>query len=137
MYSSSRRLLMNLLVAYARIPMSFLNLYRQRRPQGTYTVAIGCIMFGILVINLWSLILVISLFDRGWLADGPRMDPTEFGGLCVGVLLTEIIFVGFVQHKTARDSTFADRVRNSRPTISICYTVVSVALLAVSAILAI
>jgi len=128
---------MNLLVAYAKIPMSFLNLYRQRRPRSIYTVAIGCVMFAILVINVWSLILFVSLFDRGWLVDGPRIGPSEFAGLCLGILLTEIVFVAFVQHKTARDANFADRVRNARPTISICYTVVSVALLAASALLAI
>lgn len=127
---------MNPLVAYAKIPMSFWNLYRRRRPQANYTVAIACAMSGILVVNVWSFVLLVSLIDQGWLAERRRIGPGEFAVLLMGVLLAELVFVNFVQNKVARDVRFAMKVKASPPSITIWYAIASVALLAVSTILA-
>jgi hypothetical protein len=117
--------------------MSFWNLYRRRRAQASYTVAIACAMSGILMVNVWSFVLFVSLIDHGWLAERRRISPGEFSALLLGVLLAELIFVNFVQNKVAQDVRFAIKVKASPPSISIWYAIVSVALLAVSTILAI
>jgi hypothetical protein len=49
---------MNPLVAYAKVPMSFLNLYRRRDSRGKYLLAIACAMTGILIVNVWSGLLI-------------------------------------------------------------------------------
>jgi hypothetical protein len=131
------RSLMNILVAYAKIPMSFFNLYRQRRPRASYSLAIACVMSTIVIINLWTLLLMVSMIDRELITEGPRVDGVELAGVLMGILLLEIGFVYFVQTKVARDAAFAERVRNAPPLVSICYTLVSIALLAALAVLAI
>lgn len=128
---------MNLLVVYAKIPMSFWNLYRQQRPQANYTIAIACAMTSILVINIWSLCLLISLVDHGWLASRRRISAGEFMALIFGVLVVELIFVDFVQKRVARDAEFAVRVKAASPKISIWYAIMSVGVLASSTILVI
>jgi hypothetical protein len=128
---------MNLLVSYAKIPMSFFNLYRQRRPRHAYTVAIACVMSTIILINLWTLILLVSLVDRDWLADSAEFGPVDFAEVFLGIVFIELLFVIYVQRKVARDVHFAERVRDAPPLVSICYTMVSVALLAALAVLTI
>lgn len=126
---------MNLLVTYAKIPMSFLNLYRRRSRQGSYTVAIAFAMSGIFVVNVWSFVLLTSLIDHGWLSERPKITSREFAVFLLGVLLAELAFVSFVQNKAARDARFAARVSGSRPSISIWYAFISAALLVASTIL--
>jgi hypothetical protein len=128
---------MNPLVSYAKIPMSFLNLYRQRKLRHTFSVAIACVMSTIVVINLWTVLLLVNLLDRDLLTDGPRPDPVEFAAIFLGILIAEIAFVYIVQIKAARDVSFAERVRNAPPIVAICYTLVSIALLAGLAVLVI
>jgi len=128
---------MNLLMAYAKIPMSFLNLYRRKRRQATYTLAIAFAMSGILVINVWSLLTLASLIDRGWLNERRRIGPGEFVALLLGVLLAELVFVKFVQNRAAQDATFAARVGDAHPSISVWYAGISAVLLAVSTALVI
>jgi hypothetical protein len=128
---------MNLLVSYAKIPMSFFNLYRQQRPRHAYTVAIACVMSTIILINLWTLILLVSLVDRGWLQDSAEFGPVDFAEVFLGIVCVELLFVIYVQRKVARDVHFAERVRNAPPLVSVCYMMVSVALLAALAVLTI
>jgi hypothetical protein len=128
---------MNLLVSYAKIPMSFFNLYRQRRPRRAYTVAIACVMSTIILINLWTVILLVSLVDRDWLTDSAEFGAVDFAEVFLGIAFIELLFVIYVQRKVARDIHFAERVRDAPPLVSICYTMVSVALLAVLAVLTI
>lgn len=126
---------MNPLVTYAKIVMSFMNLYRRRRSQGNHAVAITFAMSGILVVNVWSLLLLVSLVDRGWLAERSRLSAGEFAGLLLGILVVELTLVNFVQNKAARDAGFAARVGTPPPNISIWYAGISAALLAVSTLL--
>jgi hypothetical protein len=126
---------MSPVVAYAKIAMSFWNLYRQRRPQANYTAAIACAMSGIFVINIWSCILCISLVDHGWLASRREISRIEFAMLLLGVLIAELLFVDFVKKKVTRDKRFFAEVGAASPSISIRYALVSVALLVASTVL--
>jgi hypothetical protein len=126
---------MSFLVIYAKIPMSFLNLYRRRRPQANYTLAIACAMSGILVANIWSFFLLLSFVDHGWLAARRRIAPLEFTGLLFGIFLAELVFVSYVRSKVSHDKEFASRVCTASPSISIWYAIASAVLLGSAAIL--
>jgi hypothetical protein len=126
---------MSPIVAYAKIAMSFWNLYRQRRPQANYTAAIAFAMSGIFVINVWSIILCVSLLDHGWLASRREISRIEFAMLLVGVLIAEFLFVDFIKKKATRDKTFFAEVGAASPSISIRYALISVALLVASTVL--
>jgi hypothetical protein len=126
---------MNPIVVYAKISMSFLNLYRRRRGSGgRYTVAIAFAMSGILIVNVWSIVLIVSMIDRGWLAERRRIGPAEFSALLSGLLLAEWLFVNFVQAKATSDLRFAERVNAANPSIAIGYAVGSAALLVATTI---
>jgi hypothetical protein len=123
-------------VAYAKLPMSFRNLYQSRRDGlGKSLVAIACAMTGLLIVNIWSLILLVSLVDHGWLASRRRLGPLEFAALCAGLFIVELILVDRVFTKVDRDKEFASRVVPVSPRISMWYGWGSVVLLVASTIL--
>jgi hypothetical protein len=111
----------NLLRAYAKLPVAFLNLYRRGNPRGTFKVLIACAMTGLLAMNVWSVLLLVSLLDHGWLGSRRKITGLEYGILCIGGLIAEFIFVDFVQRKAAEDRDFASRVVRASPTIAIRY----------------
>lgn len=127
---------MNPMLMYAKIPMSFLNLYRRRSAGGNYKFAIAFAMFGILVVNVWSLLLIISVLNHGWLVTRPRISGIEFVGLAVGALIAELVFVNAVLDKTRHDATFAKHLKTADPKISIWYAAISVVVLFVATLLA-
>jgi hypothetical protein len=92
-------------------------------------------MSGILIVNLWSLVLLASLVGHGWLAQRRSIGPLEFAVLLLGILLAELVFVSFVLSKAARDRHFANRVGSAQPKIAIWYAGISAATLAVLTIL--
>jgi hypothetical protein len=127
---------MNLFVAYAKLPMSFRNLYQSRHDgPGKSVVAIACGMTGFLIVNIWSLILLVSLVEHGWLASRRKLGPVEFAALCAGLFIVELILVDRVFTKVDRDKGFASRVVQASPRISMWYGWSSVVLLVVSTIL--
>jgi hypothetical protein len=127
---------MNLLVAYAKLQMSFRNLYQKRHDGlGKSVLAIACAMTGLLIVNIWSLILLVSLVDHGWLASRRRLGPVEFAALCAGLFMAELILVDRIFAKIDRDKRFAFRVVPTSPRISIWYGGISVVLLVVATIL--
>jgi hypothetical protein len=127
---------MNPFVAYAKLPMSFRNLYQSRRDGlGKSVVAIACAMTGLLIVNIWTLILLVSLVDHGRLASRRRLGPVEYAALCACLLIVELILVDRVFTKVERDKGFALRVASTSPRISVWYGWVSVVLLVVSTIL--
>jgi hypothetical protein len=109
------------------IAKSFQNIYRRADPGGRYVVTIACAMSALLIANIWSVVLLISL--DGWSASHQRIGPTDFGLLCAGLVLAEIIFVDRAFSKIDRDEAFAARVASASPRISLWYVASSVALL--------
>jgi hypothetical protein len=83
---------MNPLAAYAMLPMSFLNLYRQRgRGRDTFSMALA--MASLLLVNQWSLGLLVlavlklrldatALFHRGPLSLGPFTEAINLYLVC-------------------------------------------------------
>ena len=66
---------MNPFAAYAKFPMSFRNLYQSRRDGlGKSLVAIASDMTGLLIVNIWSLILRLEALRSG---GTPRTITTE------------------------------------------------------------
>ena len=126
---------MNPLVTYAKIAKSFQNMYRQRDPDGRYTITIASAMSALLLINIWTLVLLVSLVDRGYLTSRRRIDPVEFAALCVGLFTVEIILVDRVFTKVDRDERFASRVAPASPRISMWYLGISIVLLGITTIL--
>jgi hypothetical protein len=122
----------NPVLMYAKIAVSFLHMYRRRTPQGRYTVAIACAMSGVLVINVWTIVLLILLFDHGWLAAQTRIGSSEFAGLFISILISELFFVDFVVSKLERDTVFVARVGAAPPRLSVWYVACSALMLAVS-----
>ena len=127
---------MNPFVAYAKLMMSFRNLYQIRRDGlGKSVVAIASAMTGLLIVNVWTLVLLVSLVDHGWLASRRRLGPVEFAALCACLLIVELIIVNRVFTKVERDKGFGLCVASTSPRISVWYGWVSVVLLVVSTIL--
>src|SRR5580700_10974235 len=116
------------LVRYAKIVISFQNLYRQREPSSRHTVAIASAMSGLLVANIWAFALLASLVDHGWLASRRRIAPIEFAGLLVGLFVVQMTLVNLVFTKVNGDKQFASRVVPASPRISIWYVGISIAL---------
>lgn len=129
------KLCRNPLFTYAKIAKSFQNMYRQRNPGGRYTITIASAMSALLLINIWSLILLVSLLDHGWLASRPRIGPVGFAAMCVALFTVEIILVDRVFTKVDRDESFAARVAPAPPHIAMWYLGISIALLGVTTIL--
>ena len=126
---------MNLLVAYAKLPMSFRNLYQRRHDGGGKSlVAIASALTGLLIVNIWSLLLLVSLIDHGWSASRRRPGHWEFGALCAGVFVVEMILVDRIFARVHRDKGFADRVISSSQRISKWYAGISIGLFAVATI---
>lgn len=105
--------------------MAFLNLYRRVNPRGKFKVAVTFAMTGTLVVNVWSLLLLISLLDHGWLGSRRKITAIEYVSLCIGVLIAEFIFVDFVQKKVTADQTYASQVGTASPRIAIGYVATS------------
>lgn len=126
----------NPLSMYAKIPMAFMNLYRlHHRDQASYTLAIAIAMSGILLVNIWSILLLVLLLNPAWLSTRPKIGPVEFTGLLLAVLIVEIHFVDSVQKRATRDVAFGARVRDEPPSTAIWYASISVFVLAMSTIL--
>jgi hypothetical protein len=125
---------MSPVVAYAKIAMSFLNLYRRHRPKDSYTAAIAFAMSGLFIINMWTLLLCVSLVDHGWLASRRRISRIEFAMLFLGIVFAEFLAVDLINRKLSRDKIFFAKVGAAPPSISIWYALISVALLAVSTV---
>jgi cytochrome bd-type quinol oxidase subunit 2 len=115
------------LVVYAKIIKSLQNMYRRADPNGRYVVTIACAMSGLLIANIWSLVLVVSL--DGWFSNRRRIGPAEFALLCAGLVIAEVILVDRVFSKIDRDKEFAARVASAPPRISLWYIAGSAALL--------
>lgn len=126
---------MNPLVTYAKIAKSFQTMYRQRDPDGRYTITIAAAMSALLLINIWTLVLAVSLIDHGWLTSRRRIGPVEFAALCVGLITLEIILVDRVFTKVDEDERFASRVAPAPPRISMWYLGISIVLLGIATIL--
>jgi hypothetical protein len=120
---------MNLLVAYAKVPMSFLSLYRRREAHGKYVVAIACAMTGILVVNVWSGLLLFVCVTHTSLIGMRVVQPDIYSLILAAIFIFELAFVHFVQKKVERDRSFASQVGNTSPRISIWYAGVSAGLL--------
>jgi hypothetical protein len=125
---------MNLLVAYAKLPMSFRKLYQSRGGgRGNFVVAVACAMTGFLIVNIWSVLLIVvsvthtSLVGKHYIEAGPYALVLAF------VFALEILFVRFVFRRAESDPTFAE-LRSTRPMISIWYAGISVGLLAASTV---
>jgi hypothetical protein len=126
---------LNPLVTYAKIAKSFQNMYRQRDPDGRYTITIASAMSALLLINIWSLVLLVSLVDHGCLAGRRRIGPVEFAALCAGLFTVEIILVDHIFTKVDTDERFASRVASASPRIAMWYLGISIVLLGVTTIL--
>jgi hypothetical protein len=126
---------MNLFVAYAKVPMSFLNLYlRGRKSTGRYLVAIACAMTGILVINIWSALLVIVIVTRTSLVGTHYIEAGTYALFLALVFFFELAFVHFVQRRALNDPGFAKQVAASSPKVSMWYAGISAGLLAASTV---
>lgn len=125
---------MNPVVAYAKIAKSFQNLYRRRNLHSRYTITIAYAMSALLLVNIWSLFLLVSLVDRGTLASRPRIGPVEYASFCLLLVVAESIFVDRVFATIDRDIAFAARVGPAPPRISMWYLASSLILLAVATI---
>ena len=123
---------MSPLVAHARIAKSLQNIYRRADPNGRYVVTIACAMSALLITNMWSVVLLVSL--DGWSASRQRIGPAEFALSCLGLVMAEIILVDRAFSKIDRDEAFAARVASASPRISLWYVASSVALLGALAI---
>jgi hypothetical protein len=121
----------NAVVAYAKIAKSFQNLYRRRGSKRRYTITIAYAMSALLLVNIWSLFLLVSLVDHGRLASRPRIDPVEYASFCALLVVAVSIFVDRVFAKIDGDIAFAARVGPAPPRISMWYLASSVILLAV------
>jgi hypothetical protein len=117
------------LVAYAKIAKSFQNMYRQRAPDRRHVFAIASAMSALLIINIWCLVLLVSLVDHGWLASRPRIGPVEYAASCAGLFTVEMILVDRVFTKIDSDKRFASQVAPARPSISMWYLGISAVLL--------
>lgn len=127
---------MNPFIAHAKLLMSFRNLYQRRHEGlGKSVLAVACAMTGLLIVNIWTLILLVSLVDHGWLASRRRLGPVEFAALCAGLLIVELILVDRIFTKVDRDRGFASRVESTSSRISVWYGWISVVLLVVLTIL--
>jgi len=120
-------------VAYAKIPMSFLNLYRLRGgARGHYTVAIAFAMSGVLVINIWSALLVLAIVTNTSLVGTHFVEAGPYALFVALVFALELTFVHFVQKRVRNDPIFAKKVATTSPRVSMWYAGVSVGLLAAS-----
>jgi len=88
-------------------------------------------MSALLLLNIWSLFLLVSLVDHGGLASRPRIGPVEYASFCVLLVVAESIFVDRVFAKIDRDIAFAARVGPAPPRISMWYLASTVILLGV------
>lgn len=125
---------MNPVVAYAKIAKSFQNLYRRRDSKRRYTITVAYAMSALLLLNIWSLFLLVSLVDHGGLASRSRIGPVEYASFCVLLVVAESIFVDRVFAKIDRDFAFAARVGPAPPRISMWYLASTVILLAVATV---
>jgi hypothetical protein len=123
--------LMNPVVAYAKIATSFQDLYRRRGSKRRYTITIASAMSALLLVNIWSLLLLVSVVDHGRLASRPRIGPVEYASLCALLVVAEFILVDRVFSKIDRDKAFAEQVAAASPHISKWYIASSVILLGV------
>jgi hypothetical protein len=98
-------------------------------------VAIACAMTGLLVVNIWTLILLVSLVDQGWLEHRRRLGPVEFAALCACLFMVEFILANGVFTMADRDREFAARVALASPRISVWYGWISAVLLVLATIL--
>ena len=125
---------MNAVVAYAKIAKSFQNLYRRRGLKRRYTITIAYAMSALLLVNIWSVFLLVSLVDHGGLVSRLRIGPVEYASFCVVLVVAESIFVNRVFAQIDRDIAFAARVGPAPPRISMWYLASSVILLGVATI---
>ena len=126
---------MNPFVAYAKVVMSFRNLYlRGRESTDGYHVAIACAMTGILVINIWSVLLVIVIAARASFVGTHYIDADTYALFLALVFVLELGFVHFVQRRVVNDPTFAKQVAATSPKVSMWYAGISVGLLAASTV---
>lgn len=125
---------MNPVVAYAKIAKSFQNLYQRGGSGGRYTLVIAVAMSALLLVNLWCLVLLVSLVDHGRLAGRPWLGPVRYASLCALLVVVELILVDRVFTKFDIDEAFAARVGPAPPRISLWYLASSVILLAVATI---
>jgi hypothetical protein len=120
---------MSPLVAYARIAMSFRNMYRKSNPGGNRTASVTFAMSGLLIGNIVSLILCIFSVDQGWLASKRRIGRIEFAMLCIGVFLVQFIVIDWINRRAAGDKLFAAKISAAPPRIAIWYIFLSIVLL--------
>jgi hypothetical protein len=126
---------MNPFVAYAKLPMSFRNLYQSRRSgRGNFVVAIACAMSGLLIVNIWSLLLIVVSVTHTSVVGKRYIEAGPYALILAFVFVLEILFVRFVFGRADSDPTFAKQVQSTRPTVSMWYAGISVGLLAASTV---
>lgn len=120
---------MNPVVAYAKIAKSFQNMYRERDPSRNTVLAIACAMFGILAVNVWTLILLVSQLDHGWLGNRRRITGVEFAFFGFCAFVAEYILVYRVFDRLKTDKAFASLVAPATPNVAKWYAAASAVLL--------
>jgi hypothetical protein len=120
---------MNPVVAYAKVVKSFQNLYLDRDPSRNTVVAIACAMSGIFLVNVWTIVLLVSLFDHGWLGNRREISGIEFSLLALCLFAAEYILVYRVLNRVKTDKAFASIVAPAAPNVAKTYAATSVLLL--------
>jgi len=126
---------MNPFVAYAKLPMSFRNLYQSKRGRrGNFVIAIACAMTGLLLVNIWSVLLIVASVTHTSLVGRHRIEAAPYALILAFAFVIEVLFVGFVFTRADRDPTFAKQIRSTRPRVSMWYAGISVGLLLASTV---
>jgi hypothetical protein len=126
---------MNPFVAYAKLPMSFRKLYQSRGGgRGNFLVAVACAMTGLLIVNIWSVLLIVVSVTHTSLVGKHHIEAGPYALLLAFVFGLEILFVRFVFRRADSDPTFAEQVRSTRPMVSMWYAGISAGLLAASTV---
>jgi hypothetical protein len=112
---------MNPFVAYSKLPMSFRNMYqRGGGGRGNFMVAIACAMTGLLVLNIWSVLLVVVIVTHTSLVGKHYIEAGPYALLLVVVFAFEILSINSVFRRADSDPTFAHQVRSTSPMVSKC-----------------
>jgi hypothetical protein len=122
---------MNPFVLYSRLPMSFRNLYQSMRGgRGNFVVAIACAMSGLLIVNIWSILLIVVSVTHTSLVGKRNIEAGSYALFLAIVFILEVLFVRFVFRRADSDPTFGNQVRLTSPTVSKWYAGISAGLLA-------
>jgi hypothetical protein len=125
---------MNPVVAYARLSMSFINMYRREQDARSRSkVAIAAAMSGLATVNIVS----VYIFAGALTHSHRSIEVAPFGILAGLFFLLELAFVSLVTARVRSDAVFAEQVASVSPSISYRYAAFSIALLVAAAATAI